>query len=264
MTKILFLVPPNLRFDSFVNPAFNERTVRKKSGSYGSVVTDMPLGVLSLSAYLKKHAAVETRLVDFNIVLNGLETFEYTRFLDLFQDQFSGSALAGFSPDIVAISTLFSPSYANMLDLATAARRAWSTALIVAGGGVPTNMYAEIFRDNPCFDALCFGEGERPLLGLVAARDRRAFLRGHSSWITREKVENKAAFRHDLIEDLDEIPFLDYGLLDVVSYRKNAIMSLFPLAEAGRKSMSVMTSRGCPHRCCFCSSHTVHGRKMRY
>lgn len=264
MTRILFVVPPNLRFDSFVNPAFNERTVSKKSGNYGSVVTDMPLGVLSLSAYLKKHAAVETRLLDFNIVLNALESFEYTRFLDLFQDQLAAPALAEFAPEIVAISTLFSPSYANMLDIATAARRVFPAALIVAGGGVPTNMYAEIFRDNPCFDALCFGEGERPLLGLVAASDRQAFLRGNTSWITREKVERQEAFHHDLITDLDEIPFLDYGILDVEAYRRNAIMSLFPLAELGKKGMSVMTSRGCPHRCCFCSSHTVHGRKMRY
>lgn len=262
--KILFVVPPVIRFESFVRPAFNERTVKKQSGDYGSVVTDMPLGALSLSAYLKKHAAVETRLVDFNIVLNALETFEYPGFIDLFEERLGAADLAAFAPGIVAISTLFSPSYASMLDVASAARRTFPQALIVAGGGVPTNMSAEIFRDSDCFDALCFGEGERPLLGLVQAADRQAFLREHRSWITREKAAGGESFHHDLIEDLDEIPFLDYGLLDVESYRRNAIMSLFPLAEGGRKSMSVMTSRGCPHRCCFCSSHTVHGRRMRY
>jgi len=45
----------------------------------------------------------------------------------------------------------------------------------------------------------------------------------------------------------------------------NPILSLFPLEkERNKKGMSIMTSRGCPHRCCFCSSHTVHGRRMRY
>ena len=44
---------------NFVKPAFNERTVVKKSGVYGSIVTEMPLGVLSLSAYLKKNTKID-------------------------------------------------------------------------------------------------------------------------------------------------------------------------------------------------------------
>ena len=30
------------------------------------------------------------------------------------------------------------------------------------------------------------------------------------------------------------------------------------------RNFSIMTSRGCPYFCTFCSSHSVHGRKMRY
>ena len=53
MDKILFLVPPHISFDQFVNPSYNERKVDKEYGRFGSVLTDMPLGVLSLSAYVK-------------------------------------------------------------------------------------------------------------------------------------------------------------------------------------------------------------------
>lgn len=31
-----------------------------------------------------------------------------------------------------------------------------------------------------------------------------------------------------------------------------------------KRVASIMTSRGCPYQCTFCSQHTVHGRKMRY
>ncbi|MEK7087144.1 MAG: radical SAM protein, partial [Patescibacteria group bacterium] len=31
-----------------------------------------------------------------------------------------------------------------------------------------------------------------------------------------------------------------------------------------RQVFHIATSRGCPHRCCFCASHAVHGREMRY
>ncbi len=82
--------------------------------------------------------------------------------------------------------------------------------------------------------------------------------------ITKEKVGNKQSYQHDFIEDLDEIPFLDYGILDTNDYKLSPILATFPLAKEKMRSMPIETSRGCPHRCCFCASHTVHGRKMRY
>lgn len=265
MEKILFIVPPYVNFDSFVNPAFNERTIVKKTGNYGSVVTDMPLGLLSLSAYLKKNTAVEIKLIDFNIVLNKMESFDYGSFLELFYEFLSAKEWVDFVPSIIGVSTLFTPAYYNMMDIAQSARDLFPAALIVAGGGVPTNMYNEIFSSSACFDALCYGEGEKPLLELVKANDKKEFLRTHPSWITRDKVINKQSFQHDFVENLDEIPFLDYDILDLESYKLNPILSLFPVEkERNRRGMSIMTSRGCPHCCCFCSSHTVHGKKMRY
>ncbi len=264
MNKILFIVQPYVSFESFVNPAFNKRIVVKKSGNYGSVITDIPIGLLSLSAYLKKHATVEIKLIDFNIVLNKMESFEYSSFSELFHDFLSTKEWIDYAPSIIGISTLFTSSYYNMIDVAKVARNIFPNALITAGGGVPTNMYNEIFRDTTCLDALCYGEAEKPLLGLVKAIDKKEFLKIHPSWITKEKIKNKQSFRYDFIENLDEIPFLDYDILDIDDYRLNPNIATFPLAKEKMKSMPIMTSRGCLHHCCFCSSHTVHGRKMRY
>ncbi|MCX6993114.1 MAG: radical SAM protein [Kiritimatiellaeota bacterium] len=261
--KILFIVPPNMDFDSFTKPSFNERTVVKKSGAYGSVVAEMPIGLLSLSAFLKAHTAADIKIIDFNVVLNTMESFAYSSFADLFHDILANKEWLDYAPSIIGISTLFTPSYHNMMALAGVARHMFASALIIAGGGVPTNMYSEIFETSTSFDALCYGEGEKPLLGLVQAIDRKKFLKTHPSWITREKVENKQSFQHDFIGDLDEIPFLPYDMLNPDDYRLSSLLSLFPLMEQ-RIAMPIMTSRGCPHRCCFCSSHTVHGRKMRY
>lgn len=264
MDKILFIVPPYVNYDSFVNPAFNDGTMVKKTGKYRNIVADMPLGLLSLSAYLKKHTTVEIKLINFNIALHKMESFSYGSFSELFREFLSAKEWIDYSPDIIGISTLFTPSYYNMLDIGMVSRDLFPDALITAGGGVPTNMYKEIFRDSKCFDALCYGEGERPLLGLVDSVDKKEFIRTHHSWITKEKVEKKMVFHFDFIENLDEIPFLDYELLNVDDYRISPVLSTFPLAKERMNSMPVMTSRGCPHRCCFCSSHTVHGRTMRY
>lgn len=261
--KILFIVPPYVAYDNFVHPAFNERIVVKKGGNFGSVVTDMPIGLLSLSAYIKKHANVEVKLIDFNVVLNQIEYFEYRSFTELFHAILSAQNVVEYHPDIVAISTLFTPAYYNLLDLGRVVRELFPTAFITAGGGVPTNMHKNIFADSECFDALCYGEGEKPLLGFVQADDKHEFLRTHPSWITREKSECGERFEYDFIEDLDEIPFYDYSLISPEAYGLSPTISSYA-SFGDRRIFHIATSRGCPNRCCFCASHTVHGRKMRH
>ena len=265
MDRILFVVPPNVGFDSYVNPAFNIGVVQKGSGSFRNIVADPPMGLLSISAYLKKHRPVEVQVLDFNVVLNKLEDFRFKSFSDFFRAVFSRHEWIDYAPDIVGISTLFSPAYYNMLDAADAARSVFPTnTLVLAGGGIPTNLYSQIFKDNASFDALCFGEGEKPMLALIEAEDRRDVLNLHPSWITKEKAAKGHSPQYDFIENLDEIPFYDYGILEPLDYRQSTVLSTFVLVRERTRSVQVMTSRGCPHFCCFCASNTVHGRKMRY
>lgn len=258
----MFIIPPNIRYEAFVNPAHNVKAVQKKSGVFGAVITDMPLGVISLSAYVKKFTPTQTRLIDFNIELNKLNDFGYGSFADFFRKRLEG--WVDFKPTIIGISALFTPSYQSMLEIARCCRKIFSEAVIIAGGGVATNMYGEIFRDSDCFDALCFGEGEKLLLGLVEAGDKLQYLEESAAWITRKKIESGQEFRHDFIENLDEIPFFDYDILDIEAYGLNSTISAYPSIAKQRGNFPVMTSRGCPHRCCFCAAYTVHGRKMRY
>ena len=264
--KILFIVPPNINYDDFVNPPDNVKRVSKKSGNFGAVVTDIPLGVLSLSAYVKKFTATQTRLVDFNVVLNKLGSFEFRSFEEFFRNFLSAPRWVNYAPSIIGISALFTPAYQNMLDIAKCSRDIFPDAIIIIGGGVPTNMYNEIFREGTFFDALCYGEGEKPLLGFVKADDKLRYIEESPSWITQKKVENGQSFQHDFIENLDEIPFYDFDILEIDDYRLNPTIEAYLVIAKEKQDFSipVMTSRGCPFRCCFCSSSTVHGRKMRY
>jgi radical SAM superfamily enzyme YgiQ (UPF0313 family) len=71
----------------------------------------------------------------------------------------------------------------------------------------------------------------------------------------------------DYIENLDELPFPDWGILDMDRYlEKGKTRRKEYGKEEGESAYmaSIFTSRGCPFKCTFCSSHTVHGRKMRY
>ena len=264
MDKILFIVPPAIVYSKFVHPPQNVRTVSKKDGYYGSVLTDMPLGVLALSAYVKKYTDAETRLLDFNVMLNRIETFEFQSFVEYFRWVLSSETYREFAPSIIGLSVLFTTSYQNMLDIARCCREIYPEVFLIAGGGVPTNLYREIFSETDCFDALIYGEGERALAGLVAARDKKNFLEKYPVCITSEKLENNLDFELDLIENLDEIPVYDYDLIDLWDYQLNPTIAAYPGVEWFAPHITIMTSRGCPFHCVFCSAHSIHGRKMRY
>ena len=49
--KILFIVPPLIRFIDFIDPDYNIKVQQKNDGVFGNVVTDMPLSVLALNKF---------------------------------------------------------------------------------------------------------------------------------------------------------------------------------------------------------------------
>lgn len=281
--RLLFLVPPNITYKSFVAPQGNVKVATRGTRTYGTVVTDMPLGPLSLSAYARKNADVTTRMVDFNVVLARSRDFDYRSFKEFFSDVMSSDDLVSFSPNIIGISALFGPAYKSMIDLAEVAKTMFPTALILAGGFLATNLYRKVFEDSEAIDALCSGEGERPLVRLLCAEDKTSLLDSDSSWITRRKLAGVGFTEHgrgivkigsrgikeqefglDLIHDLDEIPFLDYELCDLDGYKLNPTVNAYPALTKVGQAFHVMTSRGCVYSCSFCAQDTVHGKAMRY
>ncbi len=266
MKNILFIVPMHTTFEDFISPSSNARNYRKADGKcYGGLPTDLPLGILSMSAYLKKHSDVNVRLIDFNVELNCADSFDYSTFYEYCNDYFKNYS---FAPDIVGISSLFSPSFYNFLEAGQAAKASFPFAMIIGGGHIPTSSYRRIFREmrGDCFDAIAYGEGEKPLLELVMSDDAAAYLKSNDSWITIDKIaSDHASFvpRHNNIENLDEIPFYDYDLVVADKHGLNPVMSSYGSIK-NTKGYHVMTSRGCPFKCTFCASHRVHGRKMRY
>lgn len=261
--KVLFIVPPNIGFTDFISPPSNVKVQNMGNGrSFGSVITDMPLGIISLSAYLKKNIDVDTRGVDFNVALNKLEQFGWPSFRDYFKEVLQ-KEIQHFQPDVIGISALFSTAYTNLIDLGEVSREICPDAFVIAGGNVPTVSYRDIFRDTDVFDAVCHGEGELPLLELLTATDMYAHVEKSLAWITRNKLDRKYEFEHNFIEDLDQIPF-DYSIINQEDYELNPTIRSYSSVKSKGKSFNIMTSRGCPFKCIFCASHRTHGREMRY
>lgn len=278
--KILFLIPPNIEFDDFVNPPKNISTIQKNGRLYGSVITDIPLGIISLSSFIKKHYKIDTAAIDYNVELNKLENFNYDDFKSFFKESLTKEKKDNDTPSIIGISSLFTPAYQSILNLCDLSKEIFPDSTVIVGGNLPTSLYREILNDTKSVDAICFGEGEKPLLEMLEAENRQKYFENSKSWVTHKKLydekinKEKIKLTHNFIHNLDDIPFLDYEILDLEGYKLNPTSNRYNVTYQENKnskskalsnySIPIMTSRGCPFKCTFCASHAAHGREMRY
>ena len=161
-----------------------------------------------------------------------------------------------YRPDVIALTALTSESQ-SMHRLAKAARRASSTAVILAGGPHPS-AYPDETLENPSIDSVTIGEGEETLREILRSVESDLSWSGVAGTAVRndagEVVTNP---ERPFIEDLDTLPMPAWDLIDIDAYARRRGMSLAGM----RRYMSIMTSRGCPYRCTYC--HDIQGKRFR-
>jgi len=264
MKKLTFIILPHLKFKDYVDPPIEHKEVKKKDGKrYGNLITDMPLGPLALSSFLKKNLDIQVKLLDFNVELNRLDTFLYNSYYDYFLEYFKKHHEYKES-DVFGLSCLYSPSYESMIDISTVLKKIFRDSIIMAGGNIPSTMYKSIYEKDNSIDLICYGEAETAMLNYFNSENPEKYVEQSNSWITKEKLKNKN-FKpeHDFIQDLDAIPIYDYDLCED-KYFENPAFTAYGKHQDTKANYHILTSRGCPFFCIFCASHKVHGRKMRY
>ncbi len=120
-------------------------------------------------------------------------------------------------------------------------------AFVCAGGPYPIAARDACLAQARGFDAAVTGEGERTVVEMVERLERGESLAGVAGLVFREGDAVKVNPPRPLLEDLDQLPFPDRGLLG------DASLYLPPPATYRRKPVAVMlTSRGCTRHCIFC------------
>ncbi|MFI5347955.1 MAG: B12-binding domain-containing radical SAM protein [Elusimicrobiota bacterium] len=158
---------------------------------------------------------------------------------------------------IVGISSMFSGYHLEALRWADEAKRLMPGATVVLGGAAATAS-AELTLDRPSVDYVVLGEGEVSFSRLARAvldSDVRA---ARSIPGVGFKVDGKARVRprEEFVPDLDALPEPAHDLIDKSFYRVAVGPRLVPY-------VGLFTSRGCPHRCDFCTIYISMGRRFR-
>lgn len=143
-------------------------------------------------------------------------------------------------------------------------KKALPNAIVIQGGVIPTVILDTAMKD-PNVDYWVIGEGEflfpRLLEELKTAKPDLSSIRGLAYWENGVAKINPPA---EFIEDLDSIPYPDYGNLNLLDYGNQVLKYSVGLLPRQFPYAVTLTSRGCPYKCIFCAASTVSGRKIRF
>ncbi len=157
--------------------------------------------------------------------------------------------------DIVGI-TAMTPTIGAALNIAHYVKRAKSNIKIVIGGAHPTLLPEETFSASPAIDIIIRGEGDATIIDLLQAIEEKQPLDSVAGISYREDNQVIRTADRTSGADIDSLPFPAYHLLPQQKYRPH------PPHGMAMPFAAMMTSRGCPYRCAYCSK-PVFGSQFR-
>lgn len=217
-------------------------------GLYGSLQQAVsyyfPLGIGYLAGYLEKHGYQ----VDLLVEERGISL--PNRLLALLGKK--DYLLVGFSA--------MTSAFPGAVRLAEAVRQHCPQVPIILGGPHASGISAALLEEQPQFDYLCLGEGEVTLLELVrhleTGQPRRDEIKG---LVWRSETGTVTANPpRPFCTAIDEFPFPARHLVNFASF---SVSSHVTASDGNCATM--ITSRGCPFGCVFCSAHLTVGKKYR-
>jgi len=204
------------------------------SFSYHSLgIRRPPLGLAYIASVLQKHH--EVKIVDFSV-----ERWDWSRY------PYGQFGIVGISVD--------TPRYPVSLRIARLAKD--QGAVVVMGGPHVSFLDRDALKSGTV-DYVVRNEGEYPFLSLVNFLSKQIPFDEVTgvSYSTNGELSKTPDAR--LPCDLDSLPFPARRLLPLQLYRENREKAV------GRLMTTLITSRGCPFNCNFCSSSHFFGVRWR-
>lgn len=250
--RLLFVIPPQI--------------VKSSDGVDTRPSVSIPLGALYISAYLRKLGwSGEIKVYDARL---SAKTTKYRDGSVYFGDPWETVArtIGDIQPDVVGISNMFSWQIKAAIRLAEISKQTCPRAVTVLGGPHASSFPLEMVKE-PSIDYVVMGEGEERLFRLLQALEKDESVSFQGILAAEEdasllRPNKKAPIK--FIDDVDSIPIPAYELVDVERYFHLQSHGYSPrVREGGKRAVTILTSRGCPHQCIFCSVQSTMGYKFR-
>ncbi len=174
--------------------------------------------------------------------------------------------LKSYNPDCFGISTMFSISHHNTIEIAKMVKNYNSDIKIVNGGNHSTFAYKKILTECKEIDYIFLYEADTtfPLyLNYLIGNKTEKDLKG-LAWFDNEKNEVVLAPYASVIHDLDALPIPKWDLVPIKKYQDyGRVGSINSFGDENKSSYVMQTVRGCVASCCFCSVRSFYGKGVR-
>jgi radical SAM superfamily enzyme YgiQ (UPF0313 family) len=157
--------------------------------------------------------------------------------------------IAEIRPDVVGISSLFTPYYREVLEVAARVKKRLNVSVVV--GGSHASAVPKSVLSSPNVDYVIRGEGEKALVEFLR------YLQG------KKRIENVPNLAYRRADEFVFNPLADNFPIDELPFPQLTDLSPTTYTLAGKPMTFMITSRSCPHKCSFCSVHTTFGTNYR-
>ena len=161
------------------------------------------------------------------------------------------SLLKDFAPQWVGI-TAVTMTFDNAIKVLRDVKRIDPQILTVMGGPHVTFCSQDTLADYPELDVIVLGEGEKTVVELAQAADRKHRWSDIKGIAFRKGAEIVHTSARDFVQNLDTLAAPARHLMALGRYRALGM------------PVSLITSRGCPFKCIFCVGRKMVGAKVRY
>lgn len=243
--KILLVRVPEVEF----NPGVHDL----RNTSVGSLT--VPMGITYIASVIKEIDQYDVQILDL-YALHYEELVENlknnpSKVLNLTNESLF-KAIDDYNPDIVGFSAPFSFQHLLVQELIKKTKN-YRPELRIYLGGYPTIFPEMVMNNIPELDVLFIGEADNSIIEVLNAEFDNLDFRSIKGIAVRINDETFINAGLNVPVDLDSIPFPAYDMLPLDIYK----------SINGRVELPMMTSRGCPFDCNYCSGHLYSARKFR-
>ena len=173
-------------------------------------------------------------------------------------DVLDSSAFSKSTEYIFKLFLILTPTIGAALDAADKIKNVKPDTIVVLGGYHPTFEYENLLKEEESIDVIVRGEGEYTMLELVQKIESGGDLKDVQglAFIDDTSEDKTIIVTPDRppIQDLDELPFPAFHLFPMEKYK---------ILNITTNVATIITTRGCPMQCSFCSSAALHGKHLR-
>jgi radical SAM superfamily enzyme YgiQ (UPF0313 family) len=220
----------------------------------------MPMGILSIASFLRYNGECPV-VLDLNVVKRhkGVCLDIETAIVSEFEKQ-----LKTVDPVLVGVSVMIAGQFKLARKVLQKAKEVNPNIVTVLGGANSTQFPEEILNNCPEVDIVVLGEGEFQMLACVQYARTGSFPNQIPDGIAFRKNESTVVIpKASFIGIIDDLPIPAYDLVDFNDYKHDSSTWHNPYNVEFGTRVPIITSRGCPNRCNFCSVGSCMGSKYR-